>query len=385
MDGVAQHLNLTPGQLNQLSTLTDRLQQQFQPDLSRLGQLSEKDRSARLQEILGNFNSQATKAVGGVLNEGQMSRFRQLELQRGGLGAMLSPDVQGKLNLSQDQQGILRNVSQLEQQLMQDLQSKLQGNPAAALPLQQAFQKAIPDMLGKVLSPQQMKNWRSMTGQPFNFPPSLTGFAGPSGLPGSGQGGSAQTPATGVPGTGGLPSYALPGYGQGGTGQSPTGGAGQGIGGGSGAGGAGGEAAPMGQGSGTMPPVGTESGKTTPAKEPAQTTPRDPFPEPLFRTDHAVRKLGIKPEQFDRLTTMAIQLKNRYRPEMMRLEGLADEKERTARIEEMLGRYRAELQKGVESILTEKQMASYRELDPQGRRAELSAVPELPRQEKPRE
>jgi hypothetical protein len=346
MDGVPQHLNLTPEQINRLNTLMDHLQQQFQPEIDRLNQLGEKHRATRLQELLSNFNTEAMKAAGSVLNDGQKNRLRQLELQQLGLHGLLTPDVQKQLNLTQEQQRILREAIQEEQQDRQQMMHRVQGQAMtqAAQRMHQARQKANQNMLGQMLTPQQMQLLRDLLGQPFTFPNSLAAM-GQSGYGGGGYGGG----------------------GYGGAGYSSGGYSGQGTAGG------GGDTTASGKGQEQLAyPV-----STAPAKKPSPPAPdRGPFPEPLFHTNHVVKELDITGEQYDRLTTMAIQLQNRYRPELKRIERL-DMKEQDARIEEMLNGYNAELLKGVASILTRRQMAAYRDFETKGGRTELKAAPKL--------
>jgi len=348
-EGVAEHLNLTPQQLNRLNNLTEKLQSQFQPQVDQLGQLSEQERAAKLQELLGNFNSESMKVMGSVLNDDQMNRLRQLEMQQLGLGGVLSPDVQKQLNLTQEQQRILRDAVQQEQQQIRELQAQRQTTPQAGQKAQQQRQKANQDLLGRTLNPQQLRTLGDLLGQPFNFPPNQT---------------------TGQPGVG-QPGYGYPGYGQSGSDSSGRSG-GKGGKGGDQEGGKGDKSTKgMGQGN-----VTAEQTSPTPMPEKGvEPAPRrGPFPEPLFRTDHVVRKLDITPEQSDRLTTMAIQLQNRYRPEVERIEKL-DKSEQDGRREAMLDRYNVELMKGAASILTEKQMTAFRDLNTQGGTSELRAGP----------
>ncbi len=350
MDGVAQHLNLTPDQLSQMNSATQNLQKRFQPELEKLNGLDEKTRSSRLQGLLGTFNTDMTKSMGGLLNDGQMNRMRQLELQQRGFDAFSSPDLQKQLGLSGDQLTKLSDAGKQSQQQLRDIAGRLQSDPQAGQGLLKDFQKQSNDLLKRILTPQQQSNWSDLAGQPFNFPP------------------SAQLPF----GQGGYPGY----------GSTPSGGGSAGGGGGKEQGGG---RPPMDKEQPTtggvkpMPPV--VGGKTATGFE-KRSTQASPFPEPLFRMDHVVRKLDIKPEQFDRLTTATVQLQRRFQPDIERLNRL-EGKVREARYSEMMTTYTAEWMKAAESILNDRQVASYRNLADAGRQTELSTDPDRQRAVKP--
>jgi len=161
---------------------------------------------------------------------------------------------------------------------------------------------------------------------------------------------------------GGYPySGGYSGYGQSGTnGQGQSGGSGYGMSGGQAQAQYGqqgqGSYGSQGQGAGGARIVSTATGRRASAIDGA-----GPFPVPFFRMDHVVLKLDISREQFDRLTTVTVHLQNRFKPELEKADSLS-EPERQSKREEVLREYGEEWFKAAQEVLSEKQLAMYREL-----------------------
>jgi len=179
----------------------------------------------------------------------------------------------------------------------------------------------------------------------------------------------------GYGGYGGYGGYSQGGTNGGGTnGQSQGQSGGNGQGGQPGAGGYGGTSGgqtqgQQGQGSGGSGlPGGQGYGRITSTGTAGPTSGIDregPFPVPFFRMDHAVRKLDLTREQFDRLTTLTVQLQARFQPEIEKANHFATERQRESRRDEVLRQYGEEWLKAAQEVLSDEQMNRYRELAPQ--------------------
>jgi len=340
---VARHLNITPQQSARLNAATTQLQQQFRQQFDRLALMDAERRQFQAMQLLGNFNTNLTRAAAGILDARQLGRLQQLEVQAQGLSTFMSPTVQKQLGLTQNQVTNLFMASQRNQRLMNEINMLSQRNPQAALSTLQQMLAGAENVLTTTLTPQQMQAFRNMTGTPFNFPPnmmtqggfpawmwttpSMLGYPTGSGM-GMGYGG----------GGGGYAAGSNPGYGQTSTtdyGQATAPDSGQ-----------------------TSP--GTATLRTYPTERSEKSKGESPFLEPLFRLDHVARKLSLTPDQFYRLNTLTDQLRERYKPQLEKLTRL-DEKERKERTREILRAYKADWMKGAEDILNARQMAQYRE------------------------
>lgn len=153
------------------------------------GNLSDEER-AEMRKRLEEFQKKTDEAMKSVLSEEQITRLRQLDLQRQGAGALGRPDVAEKLGLTDEQKtkmreiqeaarpdfsafGNLRDASQEERDKVRaEMRAKREKADADTMALLDAEQKAI---------------WESMVGEKFDFPaPQFGGFGGGRG-PGGGR------------------------------------------------------------------------------------------------------------------------------------------------------------------------------------------------------
>jgi hypothetical protein len=149
-----------------------RLNQIFGQGLDRtrqsLNALREAERAQRLAELSRSFNAEFMRSAGDILNEQQMLRFNQLNLQQQGLGAFTDPQLQKQLLLTEQQLLQLRKAGDV---FDRDLQGILRD--AAAADAQRRFDALMrlrSEQINSVLNQQQQQSFQRMIGQPFTFP-----------------------------------------------------------------------------------------------------------------------------------------------------------------------------------------------------------------------
>lgn len=156
------------------------------------GNLSEEER-AEMRKRMEELQKKTDEAMKSVLSEEQITRLRQLDIQRQGAQALGRPDVAEKLGLTDEQKtkmreiqeaarpdfsafGNLRDASPEEREkVMSEMRSKREKADADVMALLDTEQKAI---------------WESLIGEKFNFPAQQFGggFGGGRGQRGSGGG-----------------------------------------------------------------------------------------------------------------------------------------------------------------------------------------------------
>lgn len=171
MDNVVKTLSLTPEQINRLNAETNRLQTQYSRNFDQLNRLDERDRLTRLQELLNSYNTDWNKAAGDILNQTQMSRYQQLQLQQGGFTTFMNPTIQQQLNLTEQQLNKLRSEEQWSRQQLQQIDTRARVSPDQALDMYSQFVRDRNDRLNAILTPDQRRQWNSMIGPPFEFAP----------------------------------------------------------------------------------------------------------------------------------------------------------------------------------------------------------------------
>jgi hypothetical protein len=179
---VGQTLNLNRDQMTRLNGMTQQLQNRFQGDFNRAFTGSGRDRDAAMQALQGRFNSDFMKGAGGIFNDQQMTRYRQLQLQSQGASALLSPDVASRLNLTDEQRTRLRNLDTQYQRQLRDFTGSDASRRADFRNRWETFQRENGQRINGILDENQRRMWSQMTGERFNFaPPTASGPGGAGG------------------------------------------------------------------------------------------------------------------------------------------------------------------------------------------------------------
>ena len=167
---VARSLGLSPQQVQLLNEATSRLQSTYSSRLGQLGSLSQADRAARTQALMGQYNAQWNSAAANVLNARQLARYGQLDLQSRGLAAFNDSTVQQRLNLTAQQRQQLQNLrTSAAQQAQQYSQVRWQNSDVAAH-LADIYQRQWAQTANSILQPNQRTLWSEMTGQTGTTP-----------------------------------------------------------------------------------------------------------------------------------------------------------------------------------------------------------------------
>ena len=172
-------------QVQQLTSLREDLQdrqRQLFGDLQGFRDLSEEQRAARREEMqakMRDLNADIEKQLANVLLPHQNERLQQLVVQsrlRRGTAAGLGGDqMRQALQLSDDD---LEKIRQLAEAREKELEKQIAELRA----------KARMDVLSAVLTPEQVRKFESMVGEPFQFSAERPfGVGGPGGGPGGGR------------------------------------------------------------------------------------------------------------------------------------------------------------------------------------------------------
>jgi len=199
---VQTELKMTPPQIAKVDeaqqTVREATREVFQGGFQQMSQEERQKAMLKMEEI-------QSKAVAGILDQIQLKRFKQLELQRMGPSAILRPSVAKELGVTEQQQA---KVRELQQKQGEEMRSMFQGGfqqmsqeerQQLGQKLQEMRKKNEEAILG-VLTPAQKTKWTEMLGKPFKFPEMGPGMGGRRNRPG-GAGG----PGGGPGGPGGAP------------------------------------------------------------------------------------------------------------------------------------------------------------------------------------
>ena len=171
MNDVGKSLNLTQEQLTRVNAATDKVQQQYRDQFGSLSTLNDAERFARQQELNRLYAADWNKATADVFNADQRLRYQQLTQQYGGFNTLYDPEVQKRLNLTPEQVKNLR--ANVDWSTGQYTTLTAPGDVDAARRAAQyaEYRKQYEDRFNRLLTPEQQKTWREMTGEPYTFQP----------------------------------------------------------------------------------------------------------------------------------------------------------------------------------------------------------------------
>jgi len=171
---VQEELKLTEDQIEKIKKASDEIRTKYRDDFAKAGMDREK-----MTELMAKIGKERTevmdKLLPTVLKPEQIKRGKQIELQQGGVRALMKEDIQKQLKLSDKQTGELKEISE---EIGKDL-TALQGQIREAIrdrEKMQELQKKMTslrkegmDKATAVLNDEQKKTWKDMVGQPFEI------------------------------------------------------------------------------------------------------------------------------------------------------------------------------------------------------------------------
>jgi uncharacterized protein YaaQ len=116
------------------------------------------------------------KAVAEVLNENQLKRFKQIQLQTRGNTVFTDPKVTAVLKISDEQVENIKSILQEAGKERQEIFKEAQGDFKAAGEKAAALDKETKEKVQGVLSADQRKHWKQMIGAEFKL--EQQGFGG---------------------------------------------------------------------------------------------------------------------------------------------------------------------------------------------------------------
>jgi hypothetical protein len=158
---VAKEIKLTgPQELAARRALFEPLGK-FTQALNKLQDLKLEEFQAKSREARLVYNEEEREVVGKVLKPAQFKRIKQIQVQGAGLDAFLQPAVQKELKLSAEQKDKVKDAAREFRKAGEDIEK---GTDLAA-----ALREETMKSLVALLTEEQQKTWKEMTGEPFQL------------------------------------------------------------------------------------------------------------------------------------------------------------------------------------------------------------------------
>jgi Spy/CpxP family protein refolding chaperone len=164
--GVQKELKLTDEQVTKVREALAKVREDHRDDLEKLRDpdLPREDRGKLIQKL----NEANTKALAGVLNADQAKRLQQITLQVQGVQAFNDPEVQKRVKLTDDQKDKLQKIGQGSREKMRELFQE-SGDMQEVMKKMNELRKEVLTKAAGVLTDEQKKTWKEMTGAPFEL------------------------------------------------------------------------------------------------------------------------------------------------------------------------------------------------------------------------
>jgi hypothetical protein len=162
---VQEELKLTPEQSRMIPQVIQQVLVKYRGEIQGLRELPQDEAVKKQREITRGMNAEARKALS--LSDEQSKRFDQISLQQRSIEAFGDPEVQAKLNLSQDQLAKIHEIANESAARFQEIANSVGNDREEAMRKIRQLQKDLMSKSLAVMTDEQKASWKELTGEPF--------------------------------------------------------------------------------------------------------------------------------------------------------------------------------------------------------------------------
>jgi Spy/CpxP family protein refolding chaperone len=166
-DSVHKELKLSEDQVQKCKAIVKEAREKHAEDFKAAQTLEGEERFAKMRELGKAVNEEITKAAKDVLTADQMKRLNQIELQTRGANAFTDEEIQKKLNITDDQKEKIKTITEDSRAQAKEIFQNAGDDREGARKKFTALQKETMTKITEVLTDEQKKTWKEMTGEPF--------------------------------------------------------------------------------------------------------------------------------------------------------------------------------------------------------------------------
>jgi hypothetical protein len=178
-ESVQKELKIEKEQADKLKEAVTKVTDKYKDERAKLADLAAEERRTKSAELNKTVNDETLKSVEELLKPEQIKRLKQIELQQAAARAFTRADVVTGLKLTDDQKEKIKTISADYTKEMADLRPARGaggngggnggGNRAANAEKITALNKATEEKIQGVLTDDQKKTWKEMTGEAFTL------------------------------------------------------------------------------------------------------------------------------------------------------------------------------------------------------------------------
>jgi hypothetical protein len=171
-ESVQKELKVEKDTADKLKEAVTKVTDAHKDEQAKIQALPQAERAPERQKLTATINEETLKAVSEILKPDQVKRLKQIELQQAGTRAYTRPEVQKALDLKDDQIEKIKTITADSQKAMTDLRpaggTGKPGKPDPAVTEKiTALRKETAEKIQAVLTDDQKKTWKDMTGDAF--------------------------------------------------------------------------------------------------------------------------------------------------------------------------------------------------------------------------
>jgi Spy/CpxP family protein refolding chaperone len=168
---VQKELKVEDDQKPKLAKLAEELSAKQREAFQGLQNVAQDERRAKMAEITKSINSDTDKGLADILKADQIKRFHQIRLQVRGADAFNDAEVKKKLALTDDQKSKVTAMMTDMRTQMREIFQGAQDDREGAMKKMTALRKETTDKAVALLTNDQKKTWKEMTGETFEYVP----------------------------------------------------------------------------------------------------------------------------------------------------------------------------------------------------------------------
>jgi hypothetical protein len=162
---VQKELKLSDDQAAKVQDALSRIVEKYRDRMTEARTLPEAERPAKFRELAKAVAEDVKQSL--AMTREQAERYDQIVLQQRGLRAFNDPAVEEKLRLTEDQKQGVRELEAQARQKFDQIRKDFQDDREGAFSRFQAARKEYLDKAVALLTDDQKKTWRALTGEPF--------------------------------------------------------------------------------------------------------------------------------------------------------------------------------------------------------------------------
>jgi hypothetical protein len=182
---VQKELKLTDDQLAKLKEVGDEMREKGKEafDKADLQGLGQQERFAKMAEIMKPVNDEAAKKITALLQPEQNKRLKQLQRQQAGVRAFTEKEVHEALKLTDEQKEQINTlVKDIDRERGELFKGGGGGNFQENFKKMAAMNAEGVEKVQAMLTAEQKKEWKELTGEKFEFKMDFGGFKGKGGF-----------------------------------------------------------------------------------------------------------------------------------------------------------------------------------------------------------